>query len=161
MNTARPPQRRRLLEGAALAMLLGSAAVAASAQAMAVDARAQIERRLDDLERLWAAADAKALTEQVYTDDVVIAGEGMLNAVQGRKAAEELVAELIKGHPTVTVELQRFDELGPEAASTWVVWRLPPVEGQPETLLIRSLFVWKRQGSDWRMAADMYSVGPF
>jgi hypothetical protein len=85
----------------------------------------------------------------------------MPKAVQGRPAAEELVAELIKGHPSVAIELERFDELGPDAASTWVVWHLPPVEGQPETLLIRSLFVWKRQGGEWRMAADMYSVGPF
>jgi uncharacterized protein (TIGR02246 family) len=161
MNTARRPRRRQRLARAASALLLGSAALAAPTSAMATDARAQIERRLEDLERLWAAADAKALTEQLYTDGIVIAGEGMPGPVEGKQQAEQLVAELIKGSRTAEVELKRFNQLGPEAASTWVVWRLPAPEGQADPVSVRSLFVWEKQGGEWRISADMYSVGSF
>jgi hypothetical protein len=75
--------------------------------------------------------------------------------------AEQLVAELIKGSKTVEVELKRFRQLGLEAASTWVVWHLPPPEGQTAPVLIRSLFVWEKQGGEWRMSDDMFSVGSF
>jgi uncharacterized protein (TIGR02246 family) len=125
------------------------------------DARAEIEARIDALEKLWAAGDAKGVAEQLYTHDVVIAGEGMPAPVQGRQQAEQLVAELIKGSKTVELELKRFRQLGPEAASTWVVWHLPPPEGQADPVLIRSLFVWEKQGGEWRMSDDMFSIGPF
>jgi hypothetical protein len=81
--------------------------------------------------------------------------------VQGKEQARQLVAELIKASKTVEIELRQFRQLGPEAASTWVVWRLPPPEGQAEPLLIRSLFVWQKQNGEWRMSDDMYSLGAF
>ena len=73
--------------------------------------------------------DGGGVVEQIYTDDVVIAGEGMPGLVQGRQQAEQS-AELIKGSKTVEVELKQFRaEAGPEAASTWVVWHPSHVGG--------------------------------
>jgi uncharacterized protein (TIGR02246 family) len=153
--------RRALIEVVAPAVTLACLAVGTAQPVSAADARAEIEARLVEMEQLWAAGDAKGLVEQLYTDDVVIAGEGMPSPVQGKGQAEQLVTELIKGSKTADLELKQFKQLGPEAASSWVVWRLPPAEGQTDPMLIRSLFVWEKQGGAWRMSADMYSVGPF
>ena len=162
IDMPRHPLRRGLGKAAASAAVFACIGMGAAQPVLAADnARPEIEARLDALEKLWAAGDAKGVVEQIYTDDVVIAGEGMPGPVQGKQQAEQLVAELIKGSKTVEVELKQFRQLGPEAASTWVVWHLPPPEGQADPVLIRSLFVWEKQGGEWRMSGDMYSVGPF
>lgn len=162
LDMLRQPPRRTFVKVAASAAILACLGTAMAQPILgAEDARAEIEARIDVLERLWAAGDAKGLVEQLYTDDIVIAGEGMPGPVVGKQQAEQLVAELIKGSKTAEVELKRFKQLGPEAASTWVVWRLPPPEGQADPVLIRSLFVWQKQGGEWRMSDDMYSVGSF
>lgn len=158
----RQPLRRRFVKLAASTAALACFGMATATPSLGAEAaRAEIEARIDAMEKLWASGDAAGLVEQLYTDDIVIAGEGMPGPIEGKPQAEQLVAELIKGSKTAEVELKRFKQLGPEAASTWVVWRLPPPEGQATPVLVRSLFVWEKQGGEWRISGDMYSIGPF
>jgi uncharacterized protein (TIGR02246 family) len=155
------PRRLFVTAVASAAAAAGIGMVTAQPVLGADDARAEIQTRIDLLEELWAAGDAKKVVERIYTNNVVIAGEGMPAPVHGKEAAEQLVAELIKGSKTVEVDLKQFRQLGPEAASTWVVWHLPPPEGQADPMLIRSLFVWQKQDGEWRLSDDMYSIGSF
>lgn len=162
MSMPRRPWRRAFVKVAASAATLACLGTAAAPPSLGAEAaQAEIEARIDLLEQLWAAGDAPGLVEQLYTDDIVVAGEGMPAPAVGKQQARELVAELIKGSKTAEVELKRFKPLGPEAASTWVVWHLPPPEGRSAPMLVRSLFVWEKQGGTWRISGDMYSLGPF
>jgi cytochrome c len=120
--------------------------------------RSAITDQLGRLERLWSAGDATTMARSLYTEDAIIAGEGQEQAVKGHTAIAVLVATLIRDNTSVAIEIKRLQELGPNAAATWVTWLVTPRATAP-AFTMRSLLIWKRIGNDWRIAGDMFSAG--
>lgn len=120
----------------------------------------ELDGRLRDIERLWAAGDVRAMASSLYTGDAVIAGEGMPQAVKGTAGIEALLATLVKDSGEIRLTSHATQNLGQGAALMWMTWLVTPrdpAHGSPFTM--RSLMVWKKAAGSWKIAADMYSAG--
>jgi hypothetical protein len=59
---------------------------------------------------------------------------------------------------STTIDLNRFKQLTDNVAYTWVTWNVTPADASAP-FQMKSLFVWKKIGNDWRIVADMFANG--
>ncbi|WP_136163061.1 YybH family protein [Sphingomonas flavalba] len=144
-----------LVSAVAIGGLQGSAGLAAPDPAPIA---AALQPRLAAIENAWAKWDAPAVAA-VYTDDAVATGEQNPAPAEGRAAMTALISHLMEGTRAVSIAIYRAEQLAPDVASTWVTWTVALADGQPD-FQTKSLFVWKRVDGSWRIAQDMFALGP-
>lgn len=142
---------------APLILLASLAAGAASVQA-ASNAQQQIDSKLHGIASLWPKKDAQAVVDAVYTEQTEITGEGVEELYKGKKQLAGLVAHLMEGSKSTTINLDRLVQLSDSSAYTWVTWNVTPA-GDEAPFKMKSLFVWKKENGNWFIVADMFASG--
>lgn len=127
-------------------------------QALASDARQRIDDKLQGIASLWPKKDAKAVVEKVYTEQTEITGEGVNELYKGKAQLTVLVSHLMEGSRSTIIHLDRLQQIGDDAAYSWVTWDVTPV-GNEAPFKMKSLFVWKKEQGDWFIVADMFASG--
>ncbi|OHV78630.1 nuclear transport factor 2 family protein [Ensifer sp. LCM 4579] len=143
----------------AIAFLIGC--FGASVEAAEPTAESIIGERLQALERYWNAGDAMGLVDNLYAQDILIAGEELADPAEGRAEAKPLVQSLIAAFPETHLAIERIipSENGPIGA--WVLWTLPSKDKSSAPTTVRSLFLWTKEEGAWVIKADMYSFGKY
>lgn len=119
--------------------------------------RREIDSRMRRIEQLWQAGNTRAMADSLYTDDAIIAGEGLPQPVRGKARIKDLLDQLVKDARDVRLATGAMQELGKSASATWITWTVTPREGAP--FVVRSLLIWKKGSDGWRIASDMFSMG--
>ncbi|QFI69737.1 nuclear transport factor 2 family protein [Sinorhizobium alkalisoli] len=143
----------------AIAFLIGC--FGASVEAAETTAESIMGERLQALERYWNAGDATGLVDNLYAQDILIAGEELTDPADGRAEAKPLVQSLITAFPEAHLAIERIipSENGP--IGTWVLWTLPSKDKPSAPTTVRSLFLWTKENGAWVIKADMYSFGKY
>lgn len=77
----------------------------------------------------------------------------------GGKQLEPVLDELFKAAPHTRLEVHTAEQLGAEAAYAWVVWYCNEDQPAAQQFKVRSLYMFKKTGGQWKSAADAYSMG--
>jgi hypothetical protein len=123
------------------------------------DLRAQLQRRADALGADWARHDAHAIAANYFTNDVTALGEGGKDLVGGTAQLEATLRALFRETTTARLTVHLARPLGPDAAYAWVVWDCNADQAPASQFKVRSLYVFRREGGTWKIAADAYSMG--
>ncbi|SDE77329.1 SnoaL-like domain-containing protein [Massilia sp. PDC64] len=123
------------------------------------DLRAQLQRRADALGADWTRHDARALAAGYFTRDVTTLGEGGTDLVRGTAQLETTLQALFRETKTARLAVHEAWPLGPDAAYAWVVWDCNVDQAPASRFKVRSLYVFRREGGVWKIAADAYSMG--
>jgi hypothetical protein len=116
---------------------------------------------IERLQTLCRLGDARALHREMFATDATVSGEGAPGITTGADLLP-ILTDMLQVTPHLTVRAVRTAPLSDDAAVAWLEWTSPTAGGQPgETLALRSLTVWKKQGPAWVIAADMYGMGSF
>ncbi|OLS61221.1 nuclear transport factor 2 family protein [Pseudomonas putida] len=119
--------------------------------------RNALQARLELLQQLWERRDGNAIVRELYTENTEITGAGSDALYHGTEKLQALLAVLVNDSRGASIRIDRLAELGEGAAYTWVTWRVLPLAG--DAFSMKSLFVWRLIGGDWRVVADMYAEG--
>jgi len=148
------------MKRAASAVAFATLSMPACAQAaQGSDIQAQIQQRVDALAVDWARHDAHVLATSYFTSDVTVLGEGATAQVAGTAQLEKTLRELFKQATTARLQVHVAKPLGPNAAYAWVVWDCNFDQPPKSQFKVRSLYVFRREGGQWKIAADAYSMG--
>jgi ketosteroid isomerase-like protein len=123
------------------------------------DIREQIQQRANALGADWVKHDAGAIASNYFTRDVTALGEGGKELVDGAAQLRKTLQELFKQATTARLEVHMAKPLGPNAAYAWVVWDCNFDQAPAAQFKVRSLYVFRREGGQWKIAADAYSMG--
>jgi hypothetical protein len=123
------------------------------------DIRSQIQQRADALGADWVKHDAHAIAANYFTGDVTVLGEGATEPVAGTVQLEKTLKELFKQATTARLEVHMAKRLGRDAAYAWVEWNCNFDQPPKAQFKVRSLYVFRREGGQWKIAADSYSMG--
>lgn len=118
----------------------------------------QISSKLQHLAKTWADKKPEDIVKSMYVDDTEITGEGVPELYTGHQALVGLVGHLMETSKSTTIDLNRFKQLTDDVAYTWVTWNVTPADSSAP-FQMKSLFVWKKIGNDWRIVADMFANG--
>lgn len=127
-------------------------------QVLADDDRQQIDSKLQRIASLWPKKDAKAVVDEVYTEQTEITGEGVDELYRGKAELTGLISHLMEGAKNTVIHLDRIQQMGADAAYTWVTWNVTPT-GNEAPFKMKSLFVWKKERGEWFIVADMFASG--
>ncbi|MFF7065631.1 DUF4440 domain-containing protein [Pseudomonas sp. NPDC008258] len=141
-----------------LLLLTSIGLVGTCMQALATDTRHSIDAKLQGIAGLWSKKDAKAVVDEVYTEQTEITGEGVNQLYKGKAQLTELLSRLMEGSRSTVLHLDRLQQIGDDAAYTWVTWDVTPV-GDELPFKMKSLFVWKKEHGAWYIVADMFAAG--
>jgi hypothetical protein len=120
-----------------------------------------LNQAIERLQTLCRQGDARALQKEMFASDASLCGEGSPGITVGADLLPALT-EMLKITPQLSIRSVRTVELSADAAVTWLEWTSPTADGKPgETITIRSLAAWKKQGAAWVIAADMYGMGGY
>jgi hypothetical protein len=125
--------------------------------------RDELETKLAVLSAAFArGADARAIGDLMYEEDVVVIGEGDHSATRGLTAFMPTLAAHLEewgGKPNVTFKL--IDPILTEGnvASAFLDITLIPSIAGALTQHYRSMFGWRRSAKGWRVALEMYAAG--
>ena len=136
-----------------------AAILAVSMMLLAVPALAQSKATIEKLNEAWCAAfnkgDAAALAA-MYTDDATVLPQGG-PMIKGATAIKDLWAGEVKtlGDATLTtVELHTMGEvMAYEIGLATAKTKASP----PQEVAGKYLVVWKRSGTSWKIAADIFN----
>lgn len=121
----------------------------------------ELNEAVQRLQHLCRQGDARLLHQEMFAAEAGLCGEGATGITVGADLLPALT-EMLKVTPRLSIRSVRTEHLADGAAVTWLAWSSPTAEGQPgETIAFRSLTAWKRQGTRWVIAADMYAFGAF
>jgi len=123
------------------------------------DVSEQIQQRANALAADWTKHDAKAMAANYFTKDVTVHGEGNAQFVSGTAQMEKTLEELFKVAPKAKLDVHMAKSLGPDIAYGWVVWNCNYDQPAKSQFKVRSLYVFKKEGGQWKIAADSYSMG--
>jgi hypothetical protein len=144
------------------AFLIFSAVAMTPSVSMAADApgknEANISAKLQHLAKTWADKSPEDIVKSMYVDETEITGEGVPELYTGHQALVGLVGHLMEISKSTTIDLNRFRQLTDDVAYTWVTWNVTPADSSAP-FQMKSLFVWKKTGNDWRIVADMFANG--
>lgn len=144
----------------AAALVLAASMLPARAQGTgSQDLQAQLQQRADALGAAWSRHDAHAIAADYFTTDVTALGEGGSDLVRGTAQLEATLKSLFKETKTAKLHVRLARALGPDAAYAWVVWDCNADQAPPSRFKVRSLYVFRREGGVWKIAADAYSMG--
>ncbi|MFJ4443382.1 DUF4440 domain-containing protein [Pseudomonas sp. NPDC089422] len=127
-------------------------------QALATDVRQSIDSKLQGIASMWPMKDAKAVVDKVYTEQTEITGEGVNELYKGKAQLTGLVSHLMESSRSTLIHLDRLQQIGDDAAYTWVTWDVTPADDEAP-FKMKSLFVWKKEHGDWFIVADMFAAG--
>lgn len=130
-----------------------------TARATDPDPSAQIRATVASLASQWSAHDAHRLAQTYFTQDVSLLGEGGKQLTRGQEQLQAVLRELFSVAPQVRLEVRHVKVLATGVAYAWVVWHCNPDQAEPAQFKVRSLYVWKREAGQWKIAADAYSMG--
>ncbi len=148
------------IKRAASAVAFATLAMPACAHAAGgADIREQIQQRADALGADWVKHDANAIAANYFTRDATALGEGGAELVSGTAALKKTLQELFKQATTARLQVRMAKPLGPDAAYAWVVWDCNFDQAPKAQFKVRSLYVFRREGGQWKIAADAYSMG--
>jgi ketosteroid isomerase-like protein len=120
-----------------------------------------LDQAIERLQALCRQGDASALHQEMFATDAAVGGEGAPGITVGADLLPVLTG-MLDITPQLTIRSVRTTPLSDDTAVTWLEWTSPKAGGQPrETMALRSLTVWKKQGAGWAIAADMYGMGSF
>lgn len=148
-----PALIRNLIAACALGLLAQTGQAAEPAPEKA------IRERLAALEKAWEKGDLDEISTRVWGSDAVIHGEGQKAVVNTPEGVRETVRHLLADTSKVKLDLHSIRALAPDAALTWVTWNVTPKAAGEKPFQVKSLFVWTRDKSGWRIRADMYAMG--
>ena len=121
----------------------------------------ELNKAIEQLQALCRQGDASAVHREMFAEDAALCGEGAQKITVGGDVLPALT-EMLKVTPHLSIRSVRTTLLSADAAVTWLEWTSPAAHGNAgETLTFRSLAAWKKSGTRWVIAADMYGMGPF
>lgn len=120
-----------------------------------------LNQAIEKLQTLCRNGDARLLHEEMFAEDATVSGEGAPGITSGSELFP-ILTEMLQITPYLSIRAVRTIELGADAAVTWLEWSSPTANGlSGETIAIRSLTAWRKRGTAWVIAADMYGLGAF
>lgn len=138
---------------------IGALFAGGAAHAAAPDAAGQIRATVASLASDWRQHDARQLARIYFTQDATLLGEGGKQLTRGQQELRTVLQELFQLAPDVKLEVRQVKLLADGVAYAWVVWHCNPEQAEPASFKVRSLYVWKREAGQWKIAADAYSMG--
>jgi uncharacterized protein YbdZ (MbtH family) len=150
--------------GAAAALL---AAAAAGAGPEASETRHQIEAAVGKIQAaVQGGQSAAQVAELLYTNDIIIVGEGGAPAARGRQAAlAAMEAHWASLGPdgVKRCKLALADDPGVASAETYAsffVLHCDPIPPSAEQIPdVRGIYVWKKTPHGWRVALEQWGIG--
>jgi uncharacterized protein (TIGR02246 family) len=107
---------------------------------------------------LWATGDAARFVDEILTPDAVITAADGPKVWKGRTQSIELAKELLKAYSTITPKAVYTKSLGANAALQFVVFEATANDAAHTKSTAKSLYVWVKTSSGWRVTADHYSA---
>lgn len=123
-----------------------------------------LQERLDyAYGELFAARDPIRLTDELVTEDAVIASGEAATVWHGRKACIALVKELMQTYSVIRPRAVVTRRLGESSAYQFVEFELhsESADRRDTTTHAKSLYVWTKTSKGWRVAADLFAPGAF
>ena len=129
--------------------------------------RQEIEAAVDVIQAaVESGKSAATVAELLYTEDVVIVGEGGGPAVRGKQAAlEEMEAHWASLGPggVQRCKLALADDPGVASAETYASFFVLHCKPNPPVVEehgdVRGIYVWKKLPQGWRVAIEQWGVG--
>lgn len=112
--------------------------------------------RLQELCRTGIPADIRKL----FTRQPMLCGEGADDIVSDEDTLLESLRAVVEMTPKLTIKIHASRQLTADSVLTWLQWSSPTPDNR-ETLAFRSMTVWIREDSEWKIAGDMYGMGYF
>jgi uncharacterized protein (TIGR02246 family) len=106
---------------------------------------------------VWATGDPAKFVEEILTHDAVITAADGPKVWRGRTQSLDLVKELLKAYSAITPKAVYTKSLGPNAALQFVVFEVTANDAAHTKSTAKSLYVWVKTASGWRVTADHYS----
>jgi uncharacterized protein (TIGR02246 family) len=98
-----------------------------------------------------------AALAQMYTEDAVALPAGAA-AVRGRSAIQSFWEKAAEGVADFKLTTLDVKTLGPEAAREIGSFTMRTKSPQPQDLVGKYVVVWRKVGSDWKLATDIWNT---
>lgn len=118
----------------------------------------EILKSVENLTLLCRDGDATKLQEAMFSEHVVICGEGSPDISFGKDVIKSALTGMLEVTPELSVSVYKVQQLTDDVVTTWLEWKSPTSEGEIE---FRSLTVWQRDKDSWKIVSDMYGMGRF
>lgn len=105
------------------------------------------------------ARDARAWFDAMYSEDIVITGEGEAGAVRGREALVPGIEGIVQAVRSCSIELDSATSASAELGYSFATYTCRPVDTAAPDFRVRALFVWRLESAGWRVVAEMYQTG--
>ena len=157
-------RRSRVIFGAAAMLLTATVAGAGTAESQT---RHQVEAAVNEIQAAVAGGQSAAkVAELLYTNDIIIVGEGGLPAARGKQAAlAAMEAHWASLGPdgVKRCKLALAKDPGVASAETYAsffVLHCDPMSPSAEQIPdVRGIYVWQKTPQGWRVALEQWGIG--
>jgi ketosteroid isomerase-like protein len=118
-----------------------------------------LEARYRAVESAIVARDAKAFFNALYSQDIVVAGEGSASVIRGREALMPVIAEIVKTTRSCSVKGSPPARTAQNLGYSFVTYTCRAEDANAPDYQVRALYVWQRERTGWRVVAEMYQNG--
>ena len=119
---------------------------------------ATLQARLDIVYGpVWAGGNPAEFVDEFLTDDAVLTGSDTSRVWRGRAQSLEAIQELMKAYSAIKPKALYTKALGPSAAFQFVVFEATGNDAAHKKTAAKSLYVWVKTKTGWRVTADHYS----
>jgi len=92
----------------------------------------------------------------MYSDNVIVVGEGTPAPIRDLDALMPTIEGITESVKSCSIHITDAKIAG-SMAWTFANWKCDPTEGEPFS--VRALYVWEKEQSDWKVTAEMYTLG--
>lgn len=110
------------------------------------------------LEKLCQNGETGKLQAEIFSEDVILCGEGAPGIVHGEGPVRDTIAAILKITPKLSIRIHKSQIISQSVIATWLDWSSPSEEG---LIKFRSLTIWKKVDNSWQIVSDMYGLGSF
>lgn len=118
-----------------------------------------LQERYDAVEDAIEARDGERWFAELYSDDIVLFGEGTSNVVRGRTELMPVLAEIVNATRKCTIVPDAALQTSGTLGYSFATYDCVASDASASTYQVRALFVWRREPIGWRVVAEGYTMG--
>ncbi len=144
---------KNMLKKSVVAFLPVLALAAGQAQASGDEA---IKNVIKESEAAVNSAAPQKWADLMYSDDVIVVGEGAPAAIRGLDALMPTIEGITSSVKSCSINVNDV-KVAAQMAWTFATWKCEPTEGEPFS--VRALYVLEKEQANWKVTAEMYTMG--
>ncbi|HRP75483.1 MAG TPA: nuclear transport factor 2 family protein [Rhodocyclaceae bacterium] len=118
-----------------------------------------LQERYDAVEEAIKARDGERWFAELYSEDIVLFGEGASNVIRGRAELMPVIEEIVNATQKCTIVPDAALQTSGTLGYSFVTYDCVASDAAASTYQVRALFVWRREQVGWRVVAEGYTMG--